>query len=78
MKYADGQEVRAGDRVKLWEGQLGTVVCSIDTGNYIKEFPQAEWAYLGRGVMIRTEDGGLFHYIEGDKDFELIRSAGTG
>ena len=32
MKYADGQEVRLGDRVELGQDDGGVVVASIDTG----------------------------------------------
>jgi hypothetical protein len=31
MRYPDGQEIRLGDRMKLWDGSEAIVVCSIDT-----------------------------------------------
>jgi hypothetical protein len=31
MRYPDGQIARRGDRVRLWSGGEGTVVCSLDT-----------------------------------------------
>jgi hypothetical protein len=53
MKYADGQEVRLGDRVKLGQDDGGAVVASIDTGEYSAEHPESQWSYLKRGVMIQ-------------------------
>jgi hypothetical protein len=75
MKYADGRRVAIGDRVKLWEDEYGIVVCSIDTGEFTKEFPKKAWAYLNLGILIKTDDGELFHYTEPDEDFELIKSS---
>jgi hypothetical protein len=72
MKYADGRPVDVGDRVRLSEDQCGTVVCSIDAGQYTSEYPQSAWAYLISGVLIKTDDGDLFHYDEPDEDFELV------
>jgi hypothetical protein len=34
MRYPDGQEVHLGDRVEPWNGNEGTVVCSVDTEEY--------------------------------------------
>ena len=45
MKYADGTEVKLGDRVKLGEDESGIVVCSIDTSQYADGFPERQWAY---------------------------------
>lgn len=72
MNYADGQDVKLGDRVLLWNGCQGFVVCSIDTHEYSADFPQEQWEYLASGVMIRTEKLGLVHYIEPDEDFQLV------
>jgi hypothetical protein len=52
MKYADGQEVRLGDRVKLGQDDGGAVVASIDTGEYSAEHPESQWSYLKRGAGI--------------------------
>jgi hypothetical protein len=72
MNYPDGKKVLAGDKVKLWEGCYGIVVCSIDDDQYIPEYPKSEWAYLKRGVLINSDKGGLIHLIEPDEDIELI------
>jgi hypothetical protein len=72
MKYPNGHDVRVGDRVKLWRGQPGTVVCSIETGDFSTEYPKTEWAYLKHGIIVKTDSGEVFHYTEVDEDFELI------
>ena len=77
MRYLDGQEVRLGDRVKLWSGCGGLVVCSIDTDEYTDAYPKGEWEYLKSGVLILTEKTGLVHYIEPDEDLELIERRGN-
>jgi hypothetical protein len=63
-----------GDRVRLWQNQPGTIVCSIDTAEFTTGYPEAEWSYLKTGVLIKTDAGGLFHYTAPDEDFERIGS----
>ena len=76
MKYADGQEVRLGDRVKLAHDQGGIVVCMIDTAEYTEKYPKDAWSYLQNGVMIEFPKFGLIHYPEGpEPDIELIERA---
>ena len=77
MKYADGQEVRVGDRVKLGADDGGVVVCSIDTGDYTDAHPEAQWGYLKKGVMIQFPIHGLIHYVEPEPDLVLIERATT-
>lgn len=72
MQYADGREVRIGDRVRLGTDDGGVVVCSIDTNEYSDDYPLDQWAYLKRGVMIDFPKYGLIHYEESDPDLELI------
>ena len=72
MLYPDGDCVKLGDKVKLWNGSHGTVVCSIDTNEYAPAYPKAEWEYLESGIIIKTDNGRLFHYVETDEDFERI------
>ncbi|MEI7866829.1 MAG: hypothetical protein WCI11_02975 [Candidatus Methylumidiphilus sp.] len=74
MLYPDGVCVKLGDKVKLWDGSHGTVVCSIDTNEYTPSYPKAEWGYLETGIVIRADNGSLFHYTEADEDFERIES----
>ena len=72
VKYADGQPVKLGDRVRLGEDDGGVVVCSIDDGEYTDEHPEAQWGYLGKGVMIEFPLYGLIHYPEPDPDLQLV------
>jgi hypothetical protein len=68
-----------GDEVYLWNGATRVVVCSLDTGEYTSEFPEAEWSYLKSGVPIRTPEAGLIHYLQPEANFELIsRGRPTG
>ena len=77
MKYSDGSKIKIGDRVKLWDGRYGTVVCSIDTNEFTSDFPKENWDYLKSGILIEMDRGELFHYPELDEDFEPVRSGGT-
>jgi hypothetical protein len=61
MHYSNGVEVRLGDRIRLFGGDIGLVVFSIDTDEYSAEFPREDWAYLQQGVMVRTDAGALVH-----------------
>ena len=76
MKYADGQEVRLRDRVKLGEDEGGIVVCSIDTAEYTDDYPEAQWSHLKKGVMISFPKYGLIHYEEPEEDLQLIARRG--
>jgi hypothetical protein len=79
VKYADGQDVMLGDKVRLGDDDGGVVVCSIDAGEYSHEAAKDEWSYLKRGVLIRFPKFGLIHYEEGEPDLALIeRGAGHG
>ena len=77
MKYADGRHVPVGDRAKIPDVDYGIVVCSIDTGEYTKDYPKSSWGYLNSGLLIKTDAGELFHYDEPDEDFELIQRGST-
>jgi hypothetical protein len=72
MKYPEGAEVRMGDRVELWDGNAGVVVCSIDSNEYSVSYPQAAWAQLGKGVLILSEKAGLIHYEEPERTMRLL------
>jgi hypothetical protein len=74
MKYADGEEVRLGDKVTLGSDS-GVVVCSIDTAEYTDENPEAQWGYLKEGVMIEFPKFGLIHYTEAEPDLQLLARA---
>ncbi len=60
-----------GDRLTLWDGCTGTIVCSIDDNAYTPEYPK-EWAYLKSGILIVSDKAGLIHYIRPEQTFDLI------
>jgi hypothetical protein len=72
MRYPDGQIVKEGDVVSL-AGKIGRVVCSIDDGEYSDDYPEKQWAYLQKGVLIEFETIGLIHYEEPEADLSLVR-----
>jgi hypothetical protein len=71
MQYPDGQIARRGDKVRLWGGTVGTVVCSLDTDEFSDEYPRDQWDYLRRGVLIHSAQTGLIHYLEPEATFQL-------
>jgi hypothetical protein len=77
MRYPDGGEVRLGDRITLWDGNEGTVVCSIDTGEYSLSYPKEHWDYLGSGVLVLSEKAGLIHYREPERTMRLLKRGAT-
>jgi hypothetical protein len=72
MNYADGQEVRLGDRVEMYEDDWGIVVCSLDTDEYSEDYPKESTEFLERGVMIKFPKLGLIHIEVSDSDIRLI------
>jgi hypothetical protein len=76
MKYLDGCEARLGDRVELWEGNVGIVVALLDRQEYSAEYPRGQWEYLGSGVLILSENASLVHYKEPQPTMRLL-SRGT-
>lgn len=62
MIYTDGEEAMLGDEV-LIDGQYkGRVLACIDLGQYSVVYPESEWAYLRKGILVDTDFGGLIHY----------------
>jgi hypothetical protein len=62
MKYTDGTVARLGDRVRIWSGETGLIVASMDTGEYSSAYPESDWGYLKTGVMVRTDKGALVRF----------------
>jgi hypothetical protein len=75
VKYADGQEVKVGDIVKLWSGCTGLVVANIDSDSYTENYPKTEWGYLKHGILVDTDTAGVIHYPEADEELQLITRA---
>ena len=38
----------------------------IDTDEYSPDCPESDWLYLNGGVMVKTNDGVLVHYMNGN------------
>ena len=72
MLDENGRLIRVGDRVTMGSGITGVVVFSIDMDEFSAEFPKEQWQYLGRGIMVRSEQAGLVHLSEGDEDVQVI------
>ncbi len=66
MRYLDGNEAAFGDVVSIDGTYRGIVICCIDAGTSSPNFDQ--WGYLGVGIMVDTDFGGLVHYTEAAGD----------
>jgi hypothetical protein len=64
MNYADGTKVGLGDRLWVSNGDIGTVVASMDTAEYGPEYPRVDWAELKTGILVLTDRGALVHFEE--------------
>jgi hypothetical protein len=62
MKYIDGTEARLGDRVRVTNGDTGTVIASMDTDEYGPEATKENWAHMGEGILVRTDRGALVQF----------------
>jgi hypothetical protein len=60
--YGDGNEARVGDVVSIDGKYRGVVVGVIDRGEYREPHKAEDWAYLGGGIVVDTDFGGLIHY----------------
>lgn len=65
MKYRDGKKVLLGDNV-LSYGQKGIIVVDVDSDNYSENFTKNNWESLKKGILIRFDNGALFHLHEAD------------
>ncbi|WP_275544362.1 hypothetical protein [Xanthomonas arboricola] len=61
MNYESGEIILLGDFVSLGSDLRGTVVAIIDQADYAKGYSECDWSYLGKGVLVLTEDAGLIH-----------------
>ncbi|MGE5525405.1 MAG: hypothetical protein ACM3SS_16955 [Rhodospirillaceae bacterium] len=62
MKYRDGTTIEPGDLVQIDGAYRGRVVASMDTKKYLPN--QEHWDYLGSGIIVDTDFGGMVHYTE--------------
>jgi hypothetical protein len=61
VRYPDGQAVQVGDIVSF-EGDRGVVVGSNDSGIFLPPYQAEDWAELGTGIVIRTDEGAWVHF----------------
>ena len=74
MLDANGRLIRLGDRVAIGRNMDGVVVFSLDTNEFSPAFPAEQWSYLGKGVMIETNQAGLVYLEESDEDVAIIET----
>lgn len=72
MKFPNGREAQVGDVFRYRDGTKGIVVCSIDCSQYSELHPEAQWSYLGEGIIVETESMGHVHYVEPDSDMVFV------
>ena len=65
-KKIDPKQLFVGDRIELSDGLTGVVVALIDRGEFSDDYPEREWSYLKRGILVLTDSVGLVHYVEPD------------
>ena len=76
MRYQDGNEAIIGDMIELATGDTATVVFCVDRDEFSDEYPRGDWAYLKSGIMVKTENGTLFHFaMENAELISLIERA---
>jgi len=65
-----------GDVVAIDGSYRGTVVACMDRDEYSQEHARAQWSYLGKGIMVNTDFGGLVHYTDSTQEhFALVSRA---
>jgi hypothetical protein len=62
MLYADGSTPAPGDTVRIDGKYRGVVVACIDQGLTLPG--HEKWLYLGNGIMVDTDFGGMVHYTK--------------
>ncbi len=72
MRYADGNEALLGDLIAIDEKYKGEVVANIDGNQYSDAHPSSQWSYLGKGILVDTDFGGLVHYQDGKIEHMIL------
>jgi hypothetical protein len=75
MKYADGQELRLGDQVRVGTTEVGVVIASLDTGQFTDRQAKIQWRYLKQGALVMAPTSGLIHCKNLGKDIKLVQRA---
>jgi len=61
-RYASGEIMRLGDRVRENSTEIGTVVALIDSGLYAEGFQREHWDHYKTGVLLSSPKFGLTMY----------------
>lgn len=61
-RYSDGQAAQIGDVLRIGNTGSGTVVACIGSNCFALPHPAEQWSYLGTGLLVDTDFGGLIHY----------------
>jgi hypothetical protein len=77
MRYADANEAELGDVVLIDGKHRGTVVAVIDTAAYSEGFPLDQWSYLGKGILVDTEFGGIVHFPGAEEELITLVRRGS-
>lgn len=60
-RRVSNEEFKLGDTVS-WGNQIGVVVGIIERGEYAEPGSAHRWRPLGRGILVRTSEGEVFHF----------------
>ena len=75
--YVSGEEIRAGDRVRL-DGHLGRIVFVVGFDRFLPEFSNdRDWFIkeFGHGFMFEQDGGGLVFSETSDEDLDFLGRA---
>jgi hypothetical protein len=76
MLYVDGTTAQLYDRVKMGEDGDCIVVADLDHSVYSPEFPEADWSYLGGGILIESPGyNAVFHLTDPEECILVSRGA---
>lgn len=73
MRYSDRRLVKLGDIVCLNSTRIGTIVCSIDTGEYSDKYNEIDYAYLDKGVIIEFQNSEIIYLEENFDNLVLLK-----
>ncbi len=71
-KYADGNAVMLGDRVRLGADAEGTVVLVVEDRQVAADWPEPDWSFLGKGIMAVFPKYGPIHWEEPEDEPDLV------
>jgi len=69
MNYIAGEKIKLGDFVDIGSNMTGIVVYDYEGGICYPGFET--WRILGHGILVKSRQAGMIHYVEPDMDLEL-------